>query len=283
MLGSVLTKSASLWFPVMQSSGLVAAKFCWKLNSSDTKSNDLTLPTAFHSKYGDRLLDTVDMRLRNGYVVPLKLDKSRGVLSGFLVFFLNFELKGGRGGDLLVFEYFGQYHINAHILSANGSEMRYPKRVRQIELCYPPLMTLGEDGWRFVKFQSDFDCNVDEIKPPAQFLARCEFALPEEIMYVISNGKTFHGSYCTAEKKLTGLSQLCEIVGVSDLSGFEMMLFEYQVPSTLNISIFDEILNEIIFPGTSLSIGRHLFNLSIWLLNFGVNIMFELTIVQHCV
>ena len=130
-------------------------------------------------------------------------------------------------------------------------------------------------------------CNIcyynSSQKPPAQFLARCEFALPEEIMYVISNGKTFHGSYCTAEKKLTGLSQLCEIVGVSDLSGFEMMLFEYQVPSTLNISVFDEILNEIIFPGTPLSIGRHLFNLSIWLLNFGVNIMFELTIVQHCV
>lgn len=24
-------------------------------------------------------------------------------------------------------------------------------------------VTLGEDGWRFVKFQSEFDCNADEI------------------------------------------------------------------------------------------------------------------------
>lgn len=86
-------------------------------------------------------------------------------------------------------------------------------------------------------------------------MTRCEFALPEQIIYVISNGKAFHGSYSSSEKKFQGLSKLCQIVGVSDLSGFEMMLFEYQVPSTVNISVFDEFLAEITFPGTPVSIG----------------------------
>ena len=70
------------------------------------------------------------LKLRNGYIIPVKFDKSKGILKGLMWFFKQFELKGG---EILLFEYFGRYNINVYILGTNCSEIRYPDIVHYLQ------------------------------------------------------------------------------------------------------------------------------------------------------
>lgn len=81
------------------------------------------IPRSFCSKYAHDLHEDMELKLRNGYVLPVKFDHSRGVFKGLLCFFKHFKLNGG---ELLVFEYFGRYNINVYILGSNLSEIKYP-------------------------------------------------------------------------------------------------------------------------------------------------------------
>ncbi|XP_063938707.1 uncharacterized protein LOC135148264 [Daucus carota subsp. sativus] len=234
----------------MESSGAVAAKFCLKITRRDVSSNSLTLPNAFYSKYSNRLVGHVELNLRSGYVLPLRLDYNTGVLNGFLVFFMELELKGG---EFMLFEYFGRYNFNVYLLGTNGTEIDYPHTVHYMQRRLPRAVNVACGGWRFVKLQTEFDSNLDEITPTPAFLERCAVLLPDRITYIISNGKKFHGSYCHNAERFTGLRSLCDIVGVDDLSAFHMMLYEYHWQSVIKISVFDKDLNEIVFSGTPLS------------------------------
>ena len=69
-------------------------------------------------------------------MLHVEFEKNRGMLKGVLCFFKNFELKGG---ELLVFEYFGRSNINVYILGANCSEINYPNNMFQWFECLPSL------------------------------------------------------------------------------------------------------------------------------------------------
>ena len=90
----------------------------------------------FCVKYGHLLPSTVDLKLRNGFVVPVELDRSKGVLNGVLCFFKYLKLKGD---EWLLFEYSGRYYLNVYIIGSNCSEMNYPDVIDPFKECIPQL------------------------------------------------------------------------------------------------------------------------------------------------
>ncbi|KAL1833681.1 hypothetical protein ACET3Z_003332 [Daucus carota] len=176
----------------MESSGLLAEKFCTILKYAKTIPNELTLPADFCLKYGHRLLSTVDLKLRNGYVLSVEFDRSLGRLNGVSDLFQYLELKGG---ELLLFEYFGRYNMNIYVMNTNCSEMNYPDIIDPFQEYIPQLVTVGNGGWRFICFLEKTGICCDEIEPPRAFLDRCGRFIPENITYLMSNGKKFEGNY----------------------------------------------------------------------------------------
>lgn len=81
------------------------------------------VPRQFCSKYSDLLHSEMELKLRNGYVQSVELDLVNYVMKGVLGFFKNFELKGG---EVIVFEYFGRSQFNVYIIGTDFSEIRYP-------------------------------------------------------------------------------------------------------------------------------------------------------------
>ncbi|WOH10833.1 hypothetical protein DCAR_0730306 [Daucus carota subsp. sativus] len=236
----------------MESSGLVAEKFCKLIDSGDTEKNEMTLPRRFCEKYGSRLVSSVHLKVRNGYVLHVEFEKNRGMLKGVLCFFKNFELKGG---ELLVFEYFGRSNINVYILGANCSEINYPNNMFQWFECLPSLVTFGDGGWRCVEYIYEDKSDLNEIILPPSFLERCGRYLEESVTFVLSNGQKFGGTYCHESGKLSGLNNICYIGGNDGLRSIHMLLFAFHTKSIVTISAFDEACYEIIFPGTPLSKG----------------------------
>ncbi|XP_017257239.1 uncharacterized protein LOC135148051 isoform X1 [Daucus carota subsp. sativus] len=235
----------------MESCGLQAQKFSHKLTHMDTLSDEMMIPRSFCSKYAHDLHEDMELKLRNGYVLPVKFDHSRGVFKGLLCFFKHFKLNGG---ELLVFEYFGRYNINVYILGSNLSEIKYPDFKFNMPESPPRLVTLGDGGWRFVWFNSGRQTTINEIQPPEAFLDRCEFSFREPMKYVISNGKKFGCSYCPSSRKFIGLDCVCEMLKNTGTKEIHMLLFKYDVDSVITISAFDKELCEIVYPGTPLSI-----------------------------
>ena len=95
-----------------------------------------SLPREFCAKYGHLLQSTVDLKLRNGYVIPVEFDMSKGILNGVLCFFKYLELKGD---EWLLFQYFGRYYINVYVIGSNCSEVNYPYIIDPFKECIPQL------------------------------------------------------------------------------------------------------------------------------------------------
>lgn len=113
-----------------------------------------TLPNAFYSKYSNRLVGHVELNLRNGYVLPLRLDYNTGVLNGFLVFFMELELKGG---EFMLFEYFGRYNFNVYLLGTNGTEIDYPHTVHYMQRRLPRAGKNFEQSHFLFRIFNEFD------------------------------------------------------------------------------------------------------------------------------
>lgn len=90
------------------------------------------LPAKFCSKYTNLLHDEMELHLRNGYNLPVQIDLVNSKMTGLLCFFKHFELKGG---EYLLFEYFGRFKFNVYIIGTNGSEIQYPDLIN----CLPAI------------------------------------------------------------------------------------------------------------------------------------------------
>uniref|UniRef100_A0A166DDP0 TF-B3 domain-containing protein n=1 Tax=Daucus carota subsp. sativus TaxID=79200 RepID=A0A166DDP0_DAUCS len=353
----------------MESCGLQAQKFSHKLTHMDTLSDEMMIPRSFCSKYAHDLHEDMELKLRNGYVLPVKFDHSRGVFKGLLCFFKHFKLNGG---ELLVFEYFGRYNINVYILGSNLSEIKYPDFKFNMPESPPRLVTLGDGGWRFVWFNSGRQTTINEIKLPFDFQQKYANMLPQEfglnlrtgyrlpvhfdkitgimmgistfysdfgfkggevlvfeyygqsdmnvyvlglhsceidypmithlsqcgnplkpkirdggwkfvhfinnldqlqneisvppkfvencggniskfLHFILSNGKSFEGRFCVKSNKLSGLIGMCKLLGLDSLNSFHVLLFTYDGHFSFNIAAFDEKYVEVIFTGTPVS------------------------------
>ncbi|XP_063942419.1 uncharacterized protein LOC108208451 isoform X2 [Daucus carota subsp. sativus] len=228
--------------------GLVADKFCILLTREDTVANKLNVPIKFCSKYSNLLHDEMELQLRNGYILPVQIDLVSSEMMGLLCFFKHFDLKGG---EYMIFEYFGRFKFNVYIIGSDGSEIRYP----EMNNCLPAIVTIGDGGWRFVKFRVEGDGVIDEIDPPVGFIERCGFALPDRIIFVLSNGKKFAGSYNRESGCFSGLSSMFRILGIENLKGVSKFLFTYDGTEVVSICAFDSENYEIVFPGTPLDFG----------------------------
>ncbi|KAL1828955.1 hypothetical protein ACET3Z_007367 [Daucus carota] len=227
----------------MECTGLVADKFAVLLAYEETLSNSLNIPTKFSSKYSNLLHKDMELKLRNGYTLPVEIDLVNSQMRGVKCFFKHLEL---RGGELILFEYFGRSKFNVYIIGSNGSEIQYP----EIAGGLPAIVTIGDAGWRFVIGRSEVDPIMDEIDPPAAFIARCGFALPERIIFVLCNGKRFVGAYNSDTGRLSGFSSMLQIIGKDDLNAVKSFLFTYDGTKFVSICAFDCENAEIVFPGT---------------------------------
>ncbi|KAL1818396.1 hypothetical protein ACET3Z_013265 [Daucus carota] len=207
------------------------------------------LPVQFCSKYSEVLYESMELKLRNGYILRVQLDLVKGEVKGFLWFFKDMELSGG---ELLLFEYFGRFSFNVYIIGDNGAEISYPDRVHCLQLCLPSVVSVGDGGWRFFSTRVSGESILDEIDAPAEFIERCGLFLPERITYVLSNGKKFDGSYNSQNSRFSGLSKMSNIVGVDTMYVVRNLLLTYDVFKTISISAFDSERNEAVFPGTPL-------------------------------
>ncbi|KAK1384932.1 hypothetical protein POM88_022667 [Heracleum sosnowskyi] len=112
-LGAPLSAAGRRAIAPQDSSGLVCERFVRFLTRSDTWRNEMGIPSDFCSKYGNRLSGSLHVIVRNGYRLPVEFDCSKGNLKGFLKFFKHFNLKGG---EMLLFEYYGRYDLNVYII-----------------------------------------------------------------------------------------------------------------------------------------------------------------------
>ncbi|KAK1399862.1 hypothetical protein POM88_009725 [Heracleum sosnowskyi] len=204
----------------MDSSGLLCEKFVKFVTRNDTSKNEMRIPSDFCSKYGNRLPASFHVILRNGYRLPVDFDQRRGILKGFLWFFNHFDLKGG---EMLLFEYYGRYDLNVYIIGTNCSEIEYPHIVHHLQTCHPRRVTLGNGGWRFVFF----------VIPLYRLLMRYR-----------------------QTGKISCLRTMCDVLGLADLKPFHMLLFTYDGVGMVNVSVFDENLFEVVFPGSPTSIDE---------------------------
>lgn len=81
------------------------------------------LPSDFKLKYGDKLPPEFELKLRTGYNLPIDYDKNTGLMKGMSIFYRHFAFKGG---EVLVFEYYGRFDLNLYILGADCCEIEYP-------------------------------------------------------------------------------------------------------------------------------------------------------------
>ncbi|WOH14957.1 hypothetical protein DCAR_0934487 [Daucus carota subsp. sativus] len=233
----------------MESTGIVADKFYILLTSRDTKCNKLKLPTKFCLKYNDVLLDSMELKLRNGYILRVEVDAVKCELKGVLWFFNDMELEGG---EVLLFEYFGRFKFNVYILGRNGSEINYLDKVHCLQQCSSGIVTLGDGGWRFIIFRPPSSGIFDNVDPPAAYINRCGFALPKRIVYVLRNGKKFVSAYKSQTCRFSGLNSMFEILGTDIVHEVRVFLFTFSDTKEVFIIAFDSQCNEIVFPGTPL-------------------------------
>ncbi|KAK1401394.1 TF-B3 domain-containing protein [Heracleum sosnowskyi] len=205
----------------MDSSGLVCEKFVKFITRSDTWNNELRIPSDFCSKYGNRLPASFHVILRNGYRLPVDFDQRRGILKG-----------------------------------TKCSEIEYPHIVHHLQTCHPRRVTLGNGGWRFVFFVDPTVSLVDEIEPPITFIERCGCTFPIWPRIALNNGKVFRGTYSRQTGKISCLRTMCDVLGLADLKSFHMLLFTYDGVGMVNVSVFDENLFEVVFPGSPTSIDE---------------------------
>ena len=74
----------------------------------------------------------MELKLRNGYILPVQIDLVSSEMMGLLCFFKHFDLKGG---EYMIFEYFGRFKFNVYIIGSDGSEIRYP----EMNNCLPAI------------------------------------------------------------------------------------------------------------------------------------------------
>lgn len=105
--------------------------------------------------------------------------------------------------------------------------------------------------------------------PPAAFIARCGFALPERIIFVLCNGKRFVGAYNSDTGRLSGFSSMLQIIGKDDLNAVKSFLFTYDGTKFVSICAFDCENAEIVFPGTPVCMGKesHKFDSAYFVIN----------------
>lgn len=63
--------------------------------------------------------------------------------------------------------------------------------------------------------------------------------IPGRVEFVISSGYELVGCYCASEHKLSGLVNLCNMLGVSDLNVFKLLVFNYDGVSRFTVTAFD--------------------------------------------
>lgn len=60
------------------------------------------IPNHFCSKYSSLLTEFMELKLGNGYVLTVQIDKEKCSIKGVLSFFKHMELNGGGGGVTFV-------------------------------------------------------------------------------------------------------------------------------------------------------------------------------------
>ncbi|KAK1403529.1 hypothetical protein POM88_003134 [Heracleum sosnowskyi] len=109
------------------------------------------------------------------------------------------------------------------------SEIEYPHIVHHLQTCHPRRVTLGNSGWRFVFFVDPTVSLVDKIEPSTTFIERCGSTFPIWPRIALNNGKVFCGTYSRQTDDGVGM---------------------------VNVSVFDENLFEVVFPGSPTSIDE---------------------------
>lgn len=111
----------------------------------------------------------MELKLRNGYIQYVELDFVNCHMKGVLCFFKIFELKGG---DLIMFEYFGHCKFNVYIIGTDCSEIRYPDIVNY-------LPGIGEYS---IPFKFIFLLFIEEFVYIVNLNSVCKLQLPWAMM-----------------------------------------------------------------------------------------------------
>ena len=93
------------------------------------------LPFDFQQKYANMLPQEFGLNLRTGYRLPVHFDKITGIMMGMSTFYSDF---GFKGGEVLVFEYYGQSDMNVYVLGLHSCEIDYPM-ITHLSQCGNPL------------------------------------------------------------------------------------------------------------------------------------------------
>nr|XP_017215255.1 PREDICTED: uncharacterized protein LOC108193204 [Daucus carota subsp. sativus]XP_017215256.1 PREDICTED: uncharacterized protein LOC108193204 [Daucus carota subsp. sativus] len=235
----------------MNSSGLIFEKFLKFLTIKDIDSDEIQVPKKILGRYGDRLPERFFFNFRNGYELPVKFTKDTGIIKGMQTLYQDFDLTAG---EMLLFEYNGMTDLNVYVIGKDKREIDYPHLVHSTQKRVPRVVSMKNGGIRFINFVTDQDPLADEFEPPLSFEISCPL-VPAYQSFVFSNGKEFEARYDAQRRRFRGLSAFCRDVGIDDFSGFNLLLFQYELYGNVTISAFDDAFVEVMFVGGPLSVG----------------------------
>ncbi|KAK1377744.1 hypothetical protein POM88_024488 [Heracleum sosnowskyi] len=206
-------------------------QFVKYLTNDDCSSNEMSIASRFCYYYGDRVSDTVQLSIRNGYKLLVNFDKSESLLVGMHSLFTEFALKGG---EILLFEYCSRQLFNVYIIGKHGSEINYPRIVEASRNCNSEI-----GGLKFVQHVYSTKEIVDEVVPPMAFLSEFGSRIPPRVKYVLHNGKKFNGYYLRNDQTLRGLGGICDSLELPNLNAFDLLVFTFDVFHCFTVSFFD--------------------------------------------
>ncbi|WOH10139.1 hypothetical protein DCAR_0729601 [Daucus carota subsp. sativus] len=217
-------------------------KFVKMLSRDACRSNILDVPRVFTKKYGHRIPTTIKIVLRTGYTLWLDYDKKKSQFFGIKELFSDFSVTGGQ---LLVFTYSGGFMFDLCIIGVDGGEIQYPPIVHKLQDCSPQNVSIREIGWSFIRGVTIGPKVVDEVELPTSFVEHLGRYIPVDLEIYVSCGVKILGGYNRKEKKINGLSSLCNMVGYRHLNSFNVLLLTYYGREKFTVSAFDSAMVEI--------------------------------------
>ncbi|KAL1809086.1 hypothetical protein ACET3Z_026076 [Daucus carota] len=149
------------------------------------------------------------------------------------------------GGQLLVFTYSGGFMFDLCIIGVDGGEIQYPPIVHKLQDCSPQNVSIREIGWSFIRGVTTGPKVVDEVELPTSFVEHLGRYIPADLEIFVSCGVKILGGHNRKEKKINGLSSLCNMVGYRHLNSFNVLLLTYYGREKFTVSAFDSAMVEI--------------------------------------
>ncbi|KAL1802776.1 hypothetical protein ACET3Z_031423 [Daucus carota] len=201
-------------------------KFVKFLFDSDFDSDEIRIPPLFCTKIADYFPSHVKLLFQDGYHKWVPFSRSRSVFYDMHEVYDHFEIWRRQ---IIIFEYVKPFQFNVSILGVDLCELEY----------LPKPVIMGDGVSKFGHIPSCVETCVDEVDVPLAFVNRFGSNIPSSVDLIFNSSIRFVGDFIHKECKLTGLIQLCNMLGLPDLNKYVLLVFTYNGDKSFEINAYD--------------------------------------------